>query len=1323
MLPAIVPKARIAVYNYDSKWHRNAPQTRLQLCAEDLVQNLHIFRDGVRDRPIILIGHSLGGLVIQNALLRAKSLQDGKYLYLLQATKGFVALGAPFRGTKMQPLASFCASCMSLVGADGGVIRDLVYDNDTLRDLLHEFCQIRDRYLIPACCFFELYETDYGKRFGLPGLFRGRVVPESSACVDGWDRVPLQTDHLAMNKFSGPEDRSFISVSNRIREMCAAAKGSLESQQPCEKIGHWMVPFARNERFVGREAMIQQLLDRVPPSTNEDTCQRTALDGLGGIGKTQIALEIAYRVKDNYPDCSVFWIPAMTSASFETAYREIGNRLQTEGITEPGADVKTLVKQALSQSLDHWLLIVDNADDTELFFDGTTRLSKYFPSSKGGSILFTTRRSEFAVKCDIPGQHIITVPEMTEGEALALFDNTLNQDQHDIESIKEIVCLLSYLPLAVKQASAYVSMKRLPIKTYLEYCQSSEQDFLRLLGKGFEDTTRYDDSINPVAMTWMISFTQISRDSPLAAQFIKQICFLAERDIPIDLLSHGHDKIETDEAIGSLLGYAFVTRNDYSDMLQVHPLVRLAMQNWLEQQSERHLAFTITVQQLEGWLRRTQPKSIESSLRAMSHVRSVLAGPESIEGLLLAAVLDQSAYCWEVLGFHLAWQEFLNQRFRLLAYLLGPRHDETVKACHDAAQQDALAWTRMRSPRTVRLPSWKDLCFETEDPMLGLFDEDGLFGKEAVSSGDTHRFPEYSPDVFMHLMNTSLKEEAPDLFAQNIVSSCEGNLHRREIITREVSQEAFRICEEYLGAEHDPFIWLEQGFTNARSADGKYTEEFIHYIRETIKQWQNVQGPHNLGSIKLLERLHLIYSVEERYQEDVEIYRELLSAKQKALGHHHPRTIETQEGLADRLLLLGRFGDAEPVIRQLWLWKKKALGNKDSSTIATMAKLSRVVNNREEQHELLSKVALLQAEALPLKSDHNLNDIFDIAVELERQEQYSAAEQTYRKYLGLDPDMVSHLALFVMYRSAHVLEIQGKLEEAEQAYQRLLDLQQERLGASHSDTMMTLERLTELFKKQKRADRSEYTCRKLFRLQKKMLGPQNHKTLATLSTLGMLLDNSKSPQAQYVYLELTKSLKNFDYTCLSFSQSFFLWELGLRLCKREDYEQAEQVFRGYLLVGRSPEGFRFPTTWTKKIWLAKSLFFQEKYPEAELMFRDCLNLRERTRSIQDPEAMTSVYWLASSLFHQQKFSKAEEMYKDLLGLLEQGFLVDGLDKTLIAHELSHSLYKQQKEIQAFMVFLREAGRNPFLNKLLCLALLPFMVLFGRKSRFQLKLWP
>jgi triacylglycerol esterase/lipase EstA (alpha/beta hydrolase family) len=70
MLPNIVPKSRIMVYNYDSKWHSNAPHTRLQICGEDLIRSIHSFRHNngtsTPDRPILLIGHSLGGNVIQH---------------------------------------------------------------------------------------------------------------------------------------------------------------------------------------------------------------------------------------------------------------------------------------------------------------------------------------------------------------------------------------------------------------------------------------------------------------------------------------------------------------------------------------------------------------------------------------------------------------------------------------------------------------------------------------------------------------------------------------------------------------------------------------------------------------------------------------------------------------------------------------------------------------------------------------------------------------------------------------------------------------------------------------------------------------------------------------------------------------------------------------------------------------------------------------------------------------------------------------------------------------------------------------------------------
>lgn len=191
---------------------------------------------------------------------------------------------------------------------------------------------------------------------------------------------------------------------------------------------------------------------------------------------------------------------------------------------------------------------------------------------------------------------------------------------------------------------------------YLDYCQSSEESLLKLLSKEFEDTNRYDDAGNPVALTWIISFDQISQSNPLAARLFKFMCFLAERDIPIELLAQGHDEIETNEAIGTVLGYAFVTRQDHSELLQIHRLVRLAMQNWLGQRKEQREAFTDTINQLVKWLSKTESKSIVFSTRALAHVRTILSGPELIEALSFASLLFESAGCWKTLGYYIAWE-------------------------------------------------------------------------------------------------------------------------------------------------------------------------------------------------------------------------------------------------------------------------------------------------------------------------------------------------------------------------------------------------------------------------------------------------------------------------------------------------------------------------------------------------------------------------------------------------------------------------------------------------------------------------------------------
>jgi NB-ARC domain len=293
-----------------------------------------------------------------------------------------------------------------------------------------------------------------------------------------------------------------------------------EASLPCSL---WTQQGLRRARI-----LLEQLLWRIPPSADPDDCQRTAIEGLGGVGKTQIALEAAFRVLRKHQDCSVFWVPAVDAATFENAYREIGRQLEIEGIDENEADVKSLVKTALSQSADNWLLIIDNADDVELLFGtaGTTPLCDYLPFSRKGSILFTTRNHAAVRKLDIPKTNVISTTEMSRPEAAELLQKNFASDQIcDPESMTILLDFLTDLPLAIKQASVYMDQTRMTTSQYLKHCRESDEHLIELLSKDFEDRTRYKSIRNPIATTWLISFRHISRDNQLATQYLKFMSF------------------------------------------------------------------------------------------------------------------------------------------------------------------------------------------------------------------------------------------------------------------------------------------------------------------------------------------------------------------------------------------------------------------------------------------------------------------------------------------------------------------------------------------------------------------------------------------------------------------------------------------------------------------------------------------------------------------------------------------------------------------------------------------------------------------------------
>ncbi|KXH58327.1 hypothetical protein CSAL01_13102 [Colletotrichum salicis] len=441
-----------------------------------------------------------------------------------------------------------------------------------------------------------------------------------------------------------------------------------------------------------QDAILTRLLERIPPSANNDACQRTAIVGLGGIGKTQVAIEAAYRVRDAHPDCSVFWVPAMNTVMFENAYRDIGRSLNIQDIEDDQADVKGLVKATLERNkVNSWLLIVDNADDTELLFT-RTKLISYLPSSRKGSILLITRNNQVAARFSrSPPMPLL---EMDNIEATNLLRKGLDESQFsDSQSTTQLLEYLAYLPLAIRQASAYMSSnKNVTVSKYLGYCKASNDKLVKLLSKDFDDQDRYEDIRNPVATTWLISFDYIARDNTLAAKYLSYMCYLAEKDIlrallpPEEVKMETDDEMNADEAIGMLIAYAFILQRDTADRFDIHRLVRLVMRNWLREQGREEQQVTETIY----WLceRFPWPKhdNREVWVAYLPHAQAALQVQNwCTDDELLCDLLYSIGRSNDLLGKYAEAEQMHRQTLELREKVLGPENPDTLGSINNVA--------------------------------------------------------------------------------------------------------------------------------------------------------------------------------------------------------------------------------------------------------------------------------------------------------------------------------------------------------------------------------------------------------------------------------------------------------------------------------------------------------------------------------------------------------------------------------------------------------------------------------------------------------------
>jgi hypothetical protein len=231
---------------------------------------------------------------------------------------------------------------------------------------------------------------------------------------------------------------------------------------------------------------------------------KVAITGLGGIGKTQLVLELVYRIRDRYKNCLVIWIPATNMESLHQAYQDVARQLKIPGSDEDKADAKKLVQAYLSkESVGRWLLVFDNADDVNMWINlsgtgpGSGRLIDYLPRSEQGCIVFTTRDRKTAVK--LAHQNVVEVPEMDEDVAIQLLQKCLvnpdlvNNRPDTTALLKELTCL----PLAIVQAAAYINENGIAFVDYLSLLADQEEAVIDLLSEEFEDDGRYDNVKNP----------------------------------------------------------------------------------------------------------------------------------------------------------------------------------------------------------------------------------------------------------------------------------------------------------------------------------------------------------------------------------------------------------------------------------------------------------------------------------------------------------------------------------------------------------------------------------------------------------------------------------------------------------------------------------------------------------------------------------------------------------------------------------------------------------------------------------------------------------
>ncbi|KAJ5993903.1 FabD/lysophospholipase-like protein [Penicillium sp. IBT 35674x] len=759
----------------------------------------------------------------------------------------------------------------------------------------------------------------------------------------------------------------------------------------------WQVPFERNTKFTGRDELLSDLTQKL--ERKSDATRKVAIIGLGGVGKTQLVLELAHRMREQ---CAVYWIPVNSLAKLQTAYHKLAQNLCLPGREEDGVDILELVQTYLSdETIGPWLLVLDNADDIDLWTSPLTSdaeakcLTEYMPRSRHGAIIWTTRDRKVAIKV---ARESVTVQQMDESGALNMMQNYLmypNQIKCDACLLPGLLRKLTYLPLAIVQATAYLNETGESLKTYEALLSNQDDELIELLSEHFEDDGRYSGTENAVAKTWLISFEQIRRRSSLAFEYLGLMACVDPKGIPRSLLplpERSTLKQQTD-AIGILDAFSFITRHEGGLAFDIHRLVHLATRGWLKQKGELSTCHEKAVVRLSELLSNIHETNRMDWRVYVAHAQYAVGRDENYS----EEEANLADKCGDCLDLDYRYREAEQLYQNVLKYretVLGPEHPDTFISL---------------SVLGIVLSS------------QGKYEEAEAMHRRDLEGSEKLLGPEH-PDTLTSASNLAL------------VLTNQGRYEEAEAMHRRV----LRDREKVLGPDHRDTLNSFNKFGLFLTEQGRYEEAEATYQR-ALEGLEDLLGPEHPDTLGCVGDLGLVHENLGNYSEAEAMYRWASEGLEKICGLEHPDTLGHINKLGSLLESQGKYDEAEVMCRRALGGSEKVLGPEHPDTLVCVGTLALLLESqgKDDEAEAMYRQALDGSEkVLGPEHPNTLHNVSNFALMLESQGKYDEAEAMLRRVLEGTEKLwkvrePEHPHIFTSVRNlCSCLDSQGKYEEA-----------------------------------------------------------------------------------------------------------------------------------------------------------------------------------------------------------------------------------------------------------------------------------------------------